>query len=75
MLSAENYARFPDFRRFVIDLAVREINNLSDLTVTYIVLKDSRKFTKIDFMINVKKDVREKTKTWIALDKTIKQRE
>jgi plasmid replication initiation protein len=34
-LSAEKYSRFPDFRRNVLDVAVKEINGLSDIRVAY----------------------------------------
>lgn len=34
-LDAENYARYPDFRRYVLEKAISDINAYSDLKVGY----------------------------------------
>ena len=70
-LSAENYIRFPDFQRKVLDISMREINNLSDLTVTYKIIKEGRKYAKIEFSIKIKKNIDERLKTWLKIDETI----
>jgi len=50
---------------------MREINNLSDLTVTYKIIKEGRKFTKIEFSMKIKKNIDERLKTWLKIDETI----
>jgi plasmid replication initiation protein len=67
-LSAENYARFPDFKRNVLDIALREINNLSDITVKYGIIKEGRRFAKVEFSMKLKKDLTERLKTWAKID-------
>lgn len=56
-LFAENYERYPDFRRFVLDVATKEINDLSDITVSYKSIKTGRKYGEIEFAIHTKKDL------------------
>jgi len=70
-LSAETYDRFPDFKRRVLDTAINEINNLSDLTVTYDLIKESRKYTQIEFTMKIKKDMKERVRTWAKIDEVI----
>ena len=58
LLMVENvasYKRFPDFRRYVLDIAKREINKLSDISVDYEPIKRGNKVVKVKFTI-VKKD-------------------
>jgi len=71
ILLAEKYELFGDFKRKVIDIAIREINGLSDITVTYEIIKESRKFTKIEFIIKLKKNLDEKMTTWVKIDEAI----
>jgi plasmid replication initiation protein len=71
LLSAENYTRFPDFKKKVLDISLREINNLSDINVTYAVIKESRRYTQIEFSINLKKDLNERVLTWVKIDEII----
>ena len=70
-LSAENYERFPDFKRKVLDISMRELNDLSDLSVTYSIIKDGRRFAKIEFSMEIKKDLEERLKTWANIDEVI----
>ena len=71
LLSAENYSRFPDFKRKVLDIAFRELNDLSDMTVTYRIIKEGRRFAKIEFSMRIKKELDERLKTWARIDKVI----
>ena len=51
-LGAENYQRFPDFRRFVLEKAVKEINEYTDISVIANPKKiNSRAITHIGFNI------------------------
>ena len=71
ILSAENYTRFPDFKRYVLDISMREINDLSDLTVTYEIVKEGRRYAKLDFSIKLKKDLDERMRTWAKIEEVI----
>jgi len=70
-LSAEIYNRFPDFRRYVLESAVNEINRLSDLTVTYDLIKESRKYTKVEFSMKRKEDLDERIETLANINEII----
>ena len=74
LLFAENYKLFGDFRRKVLDIAMREINELSDISVTYGIIKESHRFAKIEFEIKPKKDLEEKTTTWVKIDEVINRK-
>jgi len=50
-LGAEKYERHADFMRFVLTPALTEIENLSDIRVSYDLYKTGRKFSRIVFMI------------------------
>lgn len=51
-LGAQNYKRFPDFRRFVLEKAVEEINLYTDITVEWKPKKiGSRSITHIAFTV------------------------
>lgn len=71
LLSAENYSRFPDFKRYVLDISMREINDLSDLTVTYEIIKEGRRYAKLDFSMKIKKDMWERLETWARIDEVL----
>jgi plasmid replication initiation protein len=71
ILLAENYTLFPDFKRYVLDISMREINELSDITVTYEIIKEGRKYAKLDFSINLKKGLEKRMKTWKKIGETI----
>lgn len=51
LLDCENYERFPDFRRFVLEPAVREINQYTDIKVEYSLIKEGRKVVAVDFTL------------------------
>ena len=70
-VSAENYTRFPDFKRKVLDIAMREINGLSDIGVEYSIIKEGRKYAKIEFTIKIKKELGERFKTWANIDEIL----
>lgn len=50
----KSYYAFKDFRKWVLDPAVTEINDVSDLNVTYTKTKRGRCITDICFKINLK---------------------
>lgn len=51
LLDCENYTRFPDFRRFVLESAVTEINRYTDISIQYSVVKEGRKVVAVDFTL------------------------
>jgi len=71
LLSAENYTRFPDFKRKVLDIAIREINAFSDLDVSCKPKKVGRRFGKIEFTIRLKQDMGERMNTWARIEEVI----
>jgi len=68
MLSAEKYEMYKDFRVKVIDIAVREINDFSDISITYKVEKNGKKVDKIRFKIKSKKDIMERMETYKKIE-------
>ena len=51
---AEQYPRVVDFKKRVVDVAVQQINDLSDLTVSYEQRKTGRAVSHFDFKIKAK---------------------
>jgi plasmid replication initiation protein len=70
-LMADKYKRFPDFQRNVLDIAVREINNVSDIAVEYQIIKEGHKFTQIEFFIKLKEDLDERMETWSKISQIL----
>lgn len=60
ILSVDKYDRYPDFRRFVLDTAIKEINEFTDIHVEYTPVKKGRKVFTIQFCIH-RKGIKEKT--------------
>lgn len=57
LLDVENvksYAVYNDFRRKVLDIAVREINDLSDINISYEPVRKGKKFVAVLFRIKKK---------------------
>jgi len=50
-IGAEKYARHADFMRFVFTPAVKELEDLSDIKVTYSLCKTGKKYTRISFTV------------------------
>lgn len=67
-LMAETYSRWQDFRRYVIEAATKEINMLSDLSVSYELNKTGRQYTEIVFKIRLKTDANERMEAWAAIE-------
>jgi plasmid replication initiation protein len=53
----KSYDRFPDFRRKVLEIAQREINELTDLNICYEPITKGRKVVKVKFRIEKKNPV------------------
>lgn len=52
--TVKSYERFPDFRRKVLEVAEREINELTDINIKYEAIKKGKKVIKINFLIELK---------------------
>ena len=68
LLDCQNYKRWPDFRRFAIEPAVKEINKYTDINIAYFTQKEGVKVTRIVFMmaekskeklLNVQREIQE----------------
>lgn len=60
LLEVENvksYVRFPDFRRKVLEKAQEEINELTDLNISYKPITKGKKVIKIEFQIDTKSPI------------------
>lgn len=53
----KSYARFPDFRRKVIEKAQEEINELTDINIYFEPITKGRKVVKVKFRIEIKKPI------------------
>lgn len=73
-LDCENYDRYPDFKRKVLDMAQREINACSDLNVTYEPIKDGHRYAKIAFTIKLKQGVEQSLATMVNIEAAIKKK-
>ena len=73
LLSAEIYERYVDFRRKVLEIALREINELSDIYAAYEVIKSGRKYVKIEFEVRVKGS-QEQTTAWLSRESALSQK-
>lgn len=54
-LNCENYTRFPDLRRWVIEPAVAEINEFTDIKIAWEPVKEGRKVVRVTFYMVGKK--------------------
>jgi len=67
-LMVTHYKKWFDFKRNVIDIAIKEINLLSDINVTYELKKEGKQFISILFFISLKKDIQERLDTWKQIE-------
>ena len=57
LLNCEKYVRFPDFRRWVLEPAVAEINEYTDIKIAWEAVTEGRKVVRITFyMLSKRKD-------------------
>lgn len=54
LLDAENYKTFKDFRRRVIEKAIEEINNFSDINIECLTIKQGKTVIEIEIRIETK---------------------
>jgi len=68
MCENKSYENFSNFRKYVIDIAISEINEFTDVFVDYTASKTGRKVTHIEFLITSKRDSAEKIKTLTKIE-------
>jgi plasmid replication initiation protein len=51
----EQFERISDFKKFVLDIAVRQINEHTDLEISYHLIKEGRSFKSLRFYITAQK--------------------
>lgn len=74
LLAAENYDIFANFKIKVLDIALREINAYGDISASYELGKQGRKFHKIKFFIKPKyDDIDESIRTLKNIEKILSQ--
>lgn len=74
MLNAEHYTRFYDFKKKVLEIAMKEIADYTDLDVEYTLKKKGKQFTNISFRIGTKHDLSERLLTWQKINEQITRR-
>ena len=70
-LFAVKYERHQDFRIKVLEVAVQEINAYSDISVTYELKKQGRKYEKIKFYMRLKIDLDQRMETFKNIEKRL----
>jgi plasmid replication initiation protein len=56
-LDAEHYKRYQDFERNALGIALREINDLTDLNVKPSIIREGKRYAQIKFSVTLKKDL------------------
>ena len=76
LLSAEKYKLFGNFQDKVLSIAKREINDYSDILISYELEKQGRKFHKIKFLINpkYKEKFDESIRTWKNINRVLNKK-
>lgn len=70
---ADTYSLFGDFKRKVLDISVREINEYGDIFVNYEAIKEGKKVTKVTFYIRTKTDIYERVETWEKIEERLSE--
>lgn len=52
LLGCENYSAYSDFRKYVLEPAVKDINDASNIYATYKVIKNGRRVSEIEFTVD-----------------------
>lgn len=74
-LMADVYDRWVDFKRRVIESSIVEINELSDINVSYTPITAGRRVTGILFKISLKTSMNEKLDAWKNIEKRLTPKE
>ena len=66
----EKYKKYNDFKKYVLEIAKREINEKTDINIDYEEMKTGRKVTKIKFLVSSKKNSKKIKKEIEIVDET-----
>ena len=75
MLEITKYPEFKEFKRNVIDKALTEINEYTDLNIEYKTERSGRKIGEIVFSINQKESEEERIAAMYARDRRLSGKE
>jgi plasmid replication initiation protein len=70
-LNAEIYDRFNDFQCKALNIAIREINEVSDLNITLTLVKEGRRYKSAKFDVKLKKDIDKRLQTWKRIEQKL----
>lgn len=68
LIDAEKYQRHADFTRFVLNIALKEINEFGDIHISYELTKEGRAYKFISFTIRSKAEISERLETWQKIE-------
>lgn len=68
LIGAEKYKRHADFTRFVLNTALKEINEFGDIYVNCDMKKEGRAYKYITFIIRPKEEMNERLETWEKIE-------
>lgn len=69
-----NYSTYAEFKRSFLLKTLEEINDKTDITVEFVEIKEGRKVTKLEFIINVLKNKDFETQYW-AVESAIQNKQ
>ena len=67
-IDAKNYKLYANFKNKVLSIAMREINEFTDIKVSYEPIKEGRKVSAIKFVVEQKTDQSERLDTWCKIE-------
>jgi len=71
MCERGSYNNFNNFKTYVLDIAMKEINTLTDISIEYNTLKEGKKVTQVEFTIKLKTEITERLKTFAEIEKIL----
>ena len=71
LAGAETYERMDNLRARVLDIAVGEINRLTDISIAYTMTRQGRKYSNVVFTVKTKKELGERIETWSNIENAI----
>jgi len=71
MCEKESYINFNNFKVKVLNIALKEINKLTDIFIEFETIKKGKKITQIEFIIKSKKEITERLKAFSEIEKLL----
>ncbi|MGL4606192.1 MAG: replication initiation protein [Eubacteriaceae bacterium] len=73
LLTAQNYKAFNNLKRKILDVVMEDINDNTDIEVSYVIKKEGRKFHSLVFTIKKNKFFDERKEKWAELERILNQ--